>query len=53
MPITEDPRAWKLNQLLEEALLDGWWHDCSDQFRRTLHGNLLDATTKVAALLKK
>jgi len=53
MPINEDPRAWKLNQLLEEALLDGWWHDCTDQFRRTLHGNLLDATAKVAALLKK
>lgn len=53
IPADVDPRAWKLNQLLEEALLDGWWNDCSDAFRKTLHGNLTDAVTRVATTLKK
>ncbi len=53
IPADVDPRAWKLNQLLEEALLDGWWNDCPESFRKTLHGNLTDAHTRVATTLKK
>lgn len=53
IPADVDPRAWKLNQLLEEALLDGWWNDCTAAFRRTLHGNLLDAQQRVSATLRK
>ncbi|MCX6953374.1 MAG: hypothetical protein NTV51_14575 [Verrucomicrobia bacterium] len=53
IPANVDPRAWKLNQLLEEALLDGWWNDCPVEFRKTLHGNLVDAGTRVGATLKK
>lgn len=53
IPKDVDPRAWKLNQLLEEALQDGWWNDCPEAFRKTLHGNLVDAGTRVAKTLKK
>lgn len=53
IPPGVDPRAWQLNQLLEEALLDGWWNDCPAAFRATMHGNLTDATDRVAQTLKK
>lgn len=53
IPADVDPRAWQLNQLLEEALLDGWWNDCPAAFRATLHGNLTDAAARVAITLKK
>lgn len=53
IPAGVDPSAWKLNQFLEEALLDNCWNDCTEAFRRTLHGNLVDATARLAATLKK
>lgn len=48
-----EERAHRLNTLLEEALKDGWWNDCTEAARETLHGNLIDAAAKVAATLKK
>ena len=52
IPAGVDPQAWALNTLLEEALKDGWWNDCPADFRRTLHGNLVDAQARVGATLK-
>lgn len=57
-PVSKIPKGWeerayRLNVLVEEALKDGWWNDCTEAARETLHGNLLDATAKVAATLKK
>lgn len=51
-PAAWDPRAEKLNALLMEAMQDGWWNDCAEAARRTLHGNLVDAVSAVAATLK-
>lgn len=47
-----EPRAKSLNNLLVEALGDGWWNECHEAQRRELHGNLLDALNAVAASLK-
>ncbi|MBI5768739.1 MAG: hypothetical protein HZA93_13155 [Verrucomicrobia bacterium] len=48
-----EERAYRLNTLIEEALKDGWWNDCTEEHRRTLHGNLVDAQERIAATLKK
>lgn len=53
IPAGWEERAYHLNQLLEEALTDGWWNDCTEAHRRTLHGNLVDAQARVAETLKE
>lgn len=47
-----EERAYRLNTLLVEALKDNWWNECNEEQRGELHGNLLDAQGRVAALLK-
>lgn len=48
-----EPRAKHLNNLIVEALGDGWWNECNEAQRRELHGNLVDALRAVAETLKK